>query len=198
MAVKSLSLGSSATTTQAINVTAATNATPIVITLTAGHGLKDGDKLAFAGVTGLTAMNSEYVLSNVGATTATLVNSAGNGTFGGTVRVGVVCDSSPHMMGQAATLHTFGNHVGVVDIEAYNTYADFSAGINSNTTLWGAPVLSPSGVTNSVGSVATPAKSTLTTAATNAGFCAQIKLPRILRVVPTTATSGTFAAVVEA
>lgn len=198
MSDKVISLGSSSTTTQAINVTGATNASPIVITLTAGHGCKDGDKLAFAGVTGLTNMNSEYVLGSVGATTATLLNSTGNGTFGGTVRVGVVFDKAPHMIGQSAELQTWGNHVGVVDIEGYGSYADFAAGVNTNTTNIGAPVTSPSGVTNTAGSGAAPAKSTLTTSAATTGFCAEVKLPHIMRVVPTTATSGTFGAVLVA
>lgn len=196
MSIKTQSLGLSANTTQAINVSSSANATPIVITLTAGHGLKEGNRIAIAGVTGNTNANGEWTLSSVGATTATLVGSSGNGAHGGTARVAVIFDRTPLMDDHAARLTTFGNHVGVVDFEAYGSYDDFAAG--SNVQGIAPPVLTASGVTNSAGSSSTPAKSTLTTATTNAGFSAEIKLPRYLRVVPTTATSGTFAANVSA
>lgn len=192
MALKTLSLGSSATTAQGINVSSSTNATPIVITLAAGHGLKDGDRIALAGITGNTNANGEWTLRSVTSTTAILDGSSGNGTHGGTVRVAVVCDKTPFMRTHSALFTSFGNHVGVVDIEAYASYEDFSAG--TNVAGAAAPVSTASGVTNSAGSSSTPAKSTLTTATTNAGFGCEVKLSRYMRMVPTTATSGTFSA----
>jgi hypothetical protein len=61
-----------------------------------------------------------------------------------------------------------------------------------------APFALGTGVTNSNGSAILPAKSTITTAATNPSFTAELSLPLIMRVVPTTATSGTLSAVIEA
>ena len=196
MANKALSLGSLGSAAAGIVVSGATNATPIVITLNAGHGLKNGDRLAIAGVTGNTNANGEWTLASVGATTATLLGSAGNGTFGGTVRAAVILDATPTMRNHSAALHTFGNAVATVDIEAYESYSDFANGFNTSGAI--APVLSPSFGTNSAGSASTPAKTTFSAAATNAGQVAEVKLARYMRAVATAWTSGTFGAVVEA
>jgi hypothetical protein len=193
MSVKTTSLGTSANTTQAINITGSTNATPIVVTFTAGHGLVDGKRIAIAGVTGNTAANGMWTLEFTGANTARLLGSVGNGTHGGTVRVGVVNDATPLMEGHSAAFMLTGNHVGVVDVEAYASYADFAAGVDNDGA--DPPFALGTGVTNVAGSGAAAAKSTITTAATNPGFTAELKLPKIIRVVPTTATSGTLSAV---
>lgn len=193
MSVKTTSLGTSANTTQAINITTTSNATPIVATFTAGHGLVDGKRIAIAGVTGNTGANGEWTLEFTGANTARLLGSVGNGTHGGTVRVGVINDATPLMQGHSAAFMLTGNHVGVVDVECYASFADFRDGSNDDGAV--APFALGTGVTNSAGSNSTPAKSTITTAATNPGFTAELNLPRIIRVVPTTATSGTLSAV---
>lgn len=197
MALKITSLGTSANTTQAINITGSTNATPIVVTFTAGHGLVDGKRIAIAGVTGNTGANGMFTLQFTGANTARLLGSVGNGTHGGTVRVGVVNDATPLMRGHSAAFRLTGNHVGVVDVEAYGSYEDFAVSTGANTQGITAPIALGTGVTNSAGSASTPAKSTITTAATNPSFTAEVALPFILRVVPTTATSGTLSAVIE-
>ncbi len=193
MSVKTTSLGTSANTTQAINITTTSNATPIVATFTAGHGQVDGKRIAVAGVTGNTGANGEWTLEFTGANTAKLLGSVGNGTHGGTVRVGVINDATPLMQGHSAAFMLTGNHVGVVDVECYASFADFRDGTNDDGAV--APFALGTGVTNSAGSSSTPAKSTITTAATNPGFTAELNLPRIIRVVPTTATSGTLSAV---
>jgi len=109
--MKRLSLGSVAAAANGITVTGASNATPIVITLGAGHGLKDGDRIQITGITGNTGANGKWTLSNVGATTATLVGSVGNGAFGGTASVGVLCDRTPFMQNHSAVVH-LGNTPG--------------------------------------------------------------------------------------
>ena len=196
MANKVLSLGSMGSAAAGIVVSGSTNATPIVITLAAGHGLKNGDRLALAGITGNTNANGEWTLGSVGATTATLLGSVGNGTHGGTVRAAVICDTTPHMANHSAAVHLGGNLVGTVDIEAYGSYSDFANGYN--TAGVSAPVLSPSLGTNSAGSASTPAKTTITAAATNAGFVAEVKLARYMRAVATAYTSGTGGFFLEA
>lgn len=125
MSLKRMSLGSVTAAANGITVTGATNATPIVITLGAGHGLKDGDRIQITGITGNTNANGKWTLSNVGATTATLVGSSGNGAFGGTASVGVLCDRTPFMQGHSAVVK-FGNtpgqavFVGTVVVEGSN------------------------------------------------------------------------------
>lgn len=196
MSIKSLSLGSAGSAVQGILISAASNATPIVLTLAAGHGLKNGDRLAVSGITGNTGANGEWSVSSVGATAATLLSSVGNGTYGGTPRAAVICDTTPHMKDHSATLNIPGNLVGTLDIESYVTYADFAAGTNNGGAI--APVLSPSFGTNSAGSSSTPAKTTLTAAVTNAGATAEVKMGKYMRTVVTAYTSGTFSAVMEA
>lgn len=75
--------------TQAKSITAATNATPIVVTSTA-HGYSNGDFIAVYGVTGNTNANGYRKVANVTTNTYELndpvtgANIAGNGAFGGT------------------------------------------------------------------------------------------------------------------
>jgi hypothetical protein len=57
--------------------------------------LVNDDRIGIAGVTTLTAMNGDWSLDAVGATVATLRFSAGNGAFGGTAVVAVLCDRTP-------------------------------------------------------------------------------------------------------
>jgi hypothetical protein len=69
-------------------LTAATNATPIAITIT-GHGYSTGDTVVVTNVVGNTAANGTWEITVTDANTFTLDNSAGNGarTSGGTARL---------------------------------------------------------------------------------------------------------------
>ena len=196
MANKVLSLGTVAAAAAGITISAATNATPIVITLGAGHGLYNGQRIAVAGITGNTAANGEWTLASVTATTAVLLGSAGNGTFGGTARVAVMCDTTPHMKLHSAAMHLAGNLIGTLDIESYESYSDFASGFNTAGAI--APVLNPSLGTNSAGSASTPAKTTVTAAVTNAGSVAEVKMARYMRTVCTAYTSGSGSTYLEA
>jgi hypothetical protein len=101
MSNKVLGLGSVAAAANGITCSTSTNATPIVATFGAGHGLKNGDRVAISGITGNTAANGEWTLNFTAATTAQLLGSAGNGAHGGTAVVSVICDTTPHMKGHA-------------------------------------------------------------------------------------------------
>jgi hypothetical protein len=102
MSIKQRSLGTCSSAARGILITGGTNATPIVATVTAGHRLKNGDRIAIAGVTTLTAMNGDWSVEAVAATTATLTGSAGNGAFGGTAVVAVLCDQTPFLQRHSA------------------------------------------------------------------------------------------------
>jgi hypothetical protein len=67
-------------------VTGATNATPIVITTSAAHGLFSGTLVNIAGVTGNTAANGEWRILLLSPTTFSLDRSVGSGAYvaGGT------------------------------------------------------------------------------------------------------------------
>jgi hypothetical protein len=76
MSIKQRSLGTMSSAARGILITGGTNATPIVATITAGHRLKNGDRIAIAGVTTLTTMNGEFSVDTVAATTLNLTGSA--------------------------------------------------------------------------------------------------------------------------
>lgn len=61
-------------------ITAATNATPIVITANS-HGLQTGDDAMISGVMGNTAANGRWVVTRVDANTYSLDGSVGNGAY---------------------------------------------------------------------------------------------------------------------
>jgi hypothetical protein len=74
------------------NVSAATNASPIVITTTAAHGFEDGEQVTVAGVTGNTAANGTRYVKATGHTATTFalyldvalsLPVAGNGAYAG-------------------------------------------------------------------------------------------------------------------
>lgn len=79
--------GDYAITTSAINISAATNASPIVITTSASHGYTTGDVVTIVGVLGNTAANGTWPITVLTGTTFSLTGSTGNGAYtsGGTV-----------------------------------------------------------------------------------------------------------------
>ncbi|SFI15061.1 beta-1,3-glucanase family protein [Planctomicrobium piriforme] len=62
-------------------ITGASNAGPIVITTSSTAGLANGDLVKIEGILGNTAANGLFTISNVTATSFTLVNSQGNGAY---------------------------------------------------------------------------------------------------------------------
>ncbi|MCM2356284.1 MAG: hypothetical protein NDI68_06295, partial [Arenimonas sp.] len=157
-------------------------------------GLKNGDRIAIAGVTGNTGANGIWTVASVGATSLTLLGSVGNGTHGGTVRVGVVMDATPHMQRHSLGARVWGNGVATLVVENYGSYTDFAAGVNADATLRGtvAPSLSPSTGTNTNGNATTTAASTtITLTAANAGLPFEVRPSLIMRAVLSAWTSGT-------
>lgn len=202
MSVKAKSLGSAGSAADLIAVSAATNATPIVITVGANSGLKSGDKLAIAGVTGNTAANGVWELVYVSATTFQLKGSVGNGVAGGTIRAAQVFDQTPLMQNHSATIAMNGNLVGTVTLTSFGSYAEFAANDNSLLGAVVAPVVSGAaqGVTNTnatSASSSTKATSAIVMAATNAGQEMEVKLPYILHGAVSAYTSGTVACVIS-
>lgn len=136
MSLKVLSLGTIAggTAHEGLRCTGSTNATPIVLTMTAGHGLKNGDRIVVAGITGNTGANGEWTVSAAASTTATLVGSVGNGTHGGTPTVRALCDRTPFMArhSAAANIAATDAYDGVVIVEGSaddSTYATAIKGV---------------------------------------------------------------------
>ena len=65
-------------------ITAATNATPIAITVASGGSWATGDVVSINNVGGNTAANGTWIITSTGANTFTLDGSVGNGTASGT------------------------------------------------------------------------------------------------------------------
>jgi hypothetical protein len=80
--------GTGAGTGSTVNVSAATNATPIVLT-TAAHGKTSNDLIVVASVGGNTNANGNWQCTVGSSTTLTLIGSAGNSAYtsGGTVQL---------------------------------------------------------------------------------------------------------------
>lgn len=202
MSLKAKSLGSAGSAVDLLLISGATNATPIVVTFAANNGLKDGDRVAIAGITGNTAANGEWTLKMASATTAQLVGSVGNGTYGGTPRCAMVFDQTPLMKAHSAVMALFGNLVGTVTLTAFESLAEFTANDNSLLGAVQAPIVSSSvqGVTNTnatSASSSTKATSALALAATNAGGEYELKLPKYLHATVSAYTSGTVAGTVQ-
>lgn len=186
-----------------ILISGATNATPIVITVAANSGLKTGDRLAIAGITGNTGANGEWTIEAVTATTFKLLGSVGNGTYGGTPRAAQIFDYTPNKEGASAVLLMGGNGVATLLLEAFGSYAEFAAGDNSLLGSVQAPVVGNaySFVTNTnatSASSSTIASSSIVVAATAEGTPLELKLPRYLRTSLSAYTSGTLNAMVAA
>lgn len=71
-----------------LSVSSCTNASPIVVTTTTSHNRATSDSVNIIGVTGNTACNGTFTITNLTATTFSLDSSTGNGTYvsGGSVR----------------------------------------------------------------------------------------------------------------
>jgi hypothetical protein len=134
MTIKVLSLGSVGSAAAGILISDGTNATPIVATIGAGHGLKNGDRITISGVTGNTAMNGDWELEFTAATTVKLLGSVGNGTTAGTIAVAVLCDRTPFLPNYSVAGH-IGNTsgaavlVGTVLIEGSGDNSTFATAL---------------------------------------------------------------------
>lgn len=203
MAITTVTAGGAGSAVQGIVISGSTNATPIVITVAANSGLKTGDRIAIAGVTGNTAANGEWTVEYVTATTFKLLGSVGNGTHGGTVRCALVFDKTPLHEDHNAILTLGGNLVGTLLLEAFGSYAEFAAGDNS---LGGAvsapvPVSALSFITNTnatSASLSTIASSAIAMAAAQEATPIPLRLPRYLRISVSAYTSGSYTGLIAA
>ena len=203
MSIKAQSLGGASSAVDLLLISAATNATPIVCTIGANSGLKTGDRIAIAGITGNTAANGEWTITVLTATTFSLAGSVGNGAFGGTPRVARIFDLTPTMKNHSAILQLGGNFVGTLTLTAFESYSEFAANDNSLGGTVVAPIqaITDQGVTNvnaTSASLSTKATSAIVVAATNSGAEFEIKLNRYVTGSVTAYTSGSLAVKVQA
>jgi hypothetical protein len=114
-------------------ITAATNATPIVVTSTS-HGFSNGDIVSIRGVTGNTNANGRRKIANVTANTFELTDPrddtdiAGNGTYGGTDTIATNLSIAEDLadIDSAAILQTSGNLSSVTIVDGLFDCADIT------------------------------------------------------------------------
>jgi hypothetical protein len=75
----------------AINVTGASNTSPIVITTASAHGLQSGMQVTLSGVLGNTAANGTFTITVTSLNTFSLNGTTGNGTWTSGGTVGLPC-----------------------------------------------------------------------------------------------------------
>lgn len=97
MSIKQRSLGTCSSAARGILITAGAAATPWIATVTAGHRLKNGDRIGITGITTQVGSNGDWSVSAVGATAATMDGSSASGAYAGTSIVAVLCDQTPFL-----------------------------------------------------------------------------------------------------
>lgn len=109
-------LGSDATP---LSIAGSTNATPIVVTTGASHGLKDGDIVTIADHEVNTAGNGTWVIDVLSATTFSLKGSIGNGVGTAT---GTVQPTGVGFLDSSALVTGLGTSVPTITGTPYDTY----------------------------------------------------------------------------
>lgn len=97
MSLKQRSLGTCSSAARGILITAGAAATLWIATVTAGHRLKNGDRIGIAGITTQVGSNGDWSVSAVGAAAATMDGSSATGAYAGTAVVAVLCDQTPFL-----------------------------------------------------------------------------------------------------
>lgn len=121
-------------------ITAATNASPILITTASAHGLSTGASVLIDQVTGNTAANGFWTITVVNSTQFLLTNSTGNGSYvsGGRVNVCTVSPFVADLLGPVGTAAT-GTITTVITtlsgVSCSNLVAFFGQAYESNQQL---------------------------------------------------------------
>jgi hypothetical protein len=97
MSLKLKSLGSAVAATRGIVMSAIDTGTPLKITLTAGHRMRNGDRIAIAGNAVDNNTFGEWSLSGLSATSGTLDGSSGAAALSGTPVIAALCDRTPFL-----------------------------------------------------------------------------------------------------
>lgn len=102
MSLKHISLGSAVAATRGVVMSAIGTGTPLGITLTAGHRLKNGQRIAVAGNAVDNTTFGEWSVSGVAAASANLDGSTGTAALSGTPVVALLCDRTPFLAHHSA------------------------------------------------------------------------------------------------
>jgi len=98
------SLGTATAAARGIVMSAIVTGTPLHITLTAGHRLRNGERIAIAGNAVDNNTFGEWKVSGVAATDAILDGSTGTTALSGTPVIAALCDNTPFLSKNAAVV----------------------------------------------------------------------------------------------
>lgn len=103
-----------------LTITNATNATPIVVTTSAAHGVIDVSYATITGVVGNTAANGSWIVEAATPTTLTLRNSVGNAAYtsGGTLTV----QSTFAYVVELTNVQDAGSRTDLIDTSAHDGF----------------------------------------------------------------------------
>lgn len=203
MSLKLMTLGTMASAVRGIVMSALGTGTPLGITLTAGHRLRDYARIAIVGCALDNQVNGEWTITGVAATSGNLVGSTGSIALSGTPVVARVCDQTPFLpnhsavalIGPAGTGTAPTANIGTIVLEGANSAIFNASGATNNKFQYD----NTSGVATDgfkdmlqTGEIAIPA-------ATNAGIAmVEVKLARYMTARCSAWTSGTFLAALMA
>lgn len=112
-------------------ITAASNATPIVITTSASHGYSSGDSVLIRYVEGNTAANGLFTITVLSPTTFSLAASAGSGTFSGTA--GLCANQTPPRI--EILENTLLNFVATTSAGYLTGYSSYGSGVSGLSAI---------------------------------------------------------------
>lgn len=95
--MKQMSLGTAVAAARGIVATAIVTGTPLHLTLTAGHRLRNGARIAVAGNAVDNRTFGEWSVSGVAATDVVLDGSTGTAALSGTPVIAALCDRTPFL-----------------------------------------------------------------------------------------------------
>jgi hypothetical protein len=133
-----------------ISVTAATNASPIVVTTASPHGVVDVSYATITGAVGNAAANGGWVVEAVNTTQLRLRNSIGNGTYtgGGTL----TRESTFASIAELTNVQDAGSRTDLIDVSAHDGsgYSSEIASLKRTNTMRLDVNLVPSHATHNV------------------------------------------------
>lgn len=189
--MRQISLGSAVAATRGIVMSAIGTGTPLSVTLTAGHRLRNGSRIAIAGNAVDNNTFGEWSLSGIAAASAVLDGSSGAAALSGTPVVAVLCDRTPFLPGNAAVaMISAGAGAAATDGIATALLEKADGQVATGFTYTNSSGVATAGFADALlsGEIAIPAFNDF------GAICVEVKLARYMTLRLSAWTSGTFGA----
>lgn len=191
MSLKQKSLGSASAAARGIVMSAIDTGNPAHIVLTAGHRLRNGDRIAIAGNnTSDLGTFGEWSVSGLSATSATLDGCTASAALSGTPVIAALCDKTPFLPRHSAVA-LIGAGVGAAATDGIGTVVIEGADSMVST---GFQYTNSSGVATSGFKDATLSGEIAIAFNDFGSVCVEVSLMRYMTMRVSSWTSGTFGA----